>query len=467
MEESAILKQKNRDKRMKLTFLGATETVTGSKYLLESEHQKILVDCGLFQGYKELRLRNWAPLPIDPKLIDAVVITHAHIDHTGYLPLLVKNGFSGPIYATEATYDLCSILLPDSGHIQEEDTKRANKYGYTKHKPALPLYTKADAEIALKQFKIIQYGKPYPYIKDGSITWQRAGHILGSSFIQFDVNGVKTLFTGDMGRLQDPVMKPPATIQALDYLIIESTYGNRLHNKSHPKEKIADIINKTAKRGGTVLIPSFAVGRAQSLLYYLFQLKNEKCIPNLPVFLDSPMAINATDILCKHANEHQLTPEQCHLACNVAKCTNTPDESKAIDQQLMPKIIISASGMATGGRILHHLKFFAPDYRNTILFTGYQAGGTRGARILKGEKEIKLFGQMVPINAQVESLTNTSAHADYEEMLTWLKRFKKPPRKVFITHGESDAANSLKKHIEKELGWKCIVPRYLDKVELL
>lgn len=452
---------------MKITFLGATGTVTGSKYLLTVDHQRILVDCGLFQGYKELRLRNWSSLPVDPKTLDAVVITHAHIDHTGYLPLLVKKGFSGPIYATEATYDLCSLLLPDSGHIQEEDAKRANKYGYSKHSPALPLYTKADAEFALKQFKCVKYGEPFPFMQEGHMTWHRAGHILGSSFIEFDVHGVKTLFTGDMGRLQDPVMKPPATIESLDYLIIESTYGNRVHDKSHPKDKIAQIINETAKRGGTVLIPSFAVGRAQSLLFYLSELKRENRIPNLPIFLDSPMAINATNILCKHANEHQLTPKQCHQACDVATYTNTPDESKAIDQQPMPKIIISASGMATGGRILHHLKVFAPDHRSTILFTGYQAGGTRGARILKGEKEIKLLGQTISVNARVESLTNTSAHADYEEMLIWLNRFKKAPRKVFITHGETDAANSFKTHIEAELGWECSVPNYQDEAELL
>lgn len=452
---------------MQISFLGATKTVTGSKYLLSIDQQRVLVDCGLYQGYKELRLRNWAPLPIDPKSIDVVLITHAHIDHTGYLPLLVKNGFSGPIYATQATFDLCSILLPDSGHIQEEDAKRANKYGYSKHHPALPLYTKSEAEHALKQFKIIDYGKPYAIINNGHVSWYRAGHILGSSFIQVEVNGVKTLFTGDMGRLNDPVMKPPATIEALDYLIIESTYGNRLHDQSHPKEKIADIINATVKRGGTVLIPAFAVGRAQSLLYYLYQLQSEGRIPKLPIFLDSPMAINATELLCKHANEHQLSPQQCHQACNVATYTNTPEESKAIDANPMPKIIISASGMATGGRILHHLKMFAPDHRSTILFTGYQAGGTRGAHLIHGKREITLFGDTVPVNAQVDYLTNTSAHADYREMLLWLKRFTRPPRSVFITHGETNAANSLKAHIENELGWECIVPDYLDKVNLV
>lgn len=448
---------------MKLTFLGATGTVTGSKYLIEAENKKILVDCGLFQGHKKLRLRNWAPLPIDPSSIDAVVVTHAHIDHTGYLPLLVKQGFSGPIYATTATFDLCSILLPDSGHIHEEDARRANQYGYSKHHPALPLYTQEDAQIALKQFKTVDFGKPYTIFDEIHITWQRAGHILGASFIHFNVAGTTLLFSGDIGRMKDPIMKPPATIQATDYLVIESTYGDRLHDSSDPRDIIAQVVNETAKRGGTVLIPAFAVGRAQNILYYLNQLKEQNRIPHLPIFLDSPMAINATEILCKHANEHQLTPEQCSASCNVATFTNTTEESKAIDQQPMPKVIISASGMMTGGRILHHLKVFAPDPRNTILITGFQASGTRGARLLAGERELKMFGQLIPVKARVEYMTNTSAHADYEEILTWLKRFNQAPKKTFITHGEPKSAISLKEKIESQLGWHCIIPDYLDK----
>ncbi|WP_133130765.1 MBL fold metallo-hydrolase [Legionella yabuuchiae] len=451
---------------MKLTFMGATGTVTGSKYLLEINNKKILVDCGLFQGYKELRLRNWAPLPVSPQSIDALLLTHAHIDHSGYIPLLVKNGFKGPIYATEATYDLCSILLPDSGYIHEEDARRANKYGYTKHTPALPLYTKKDAEMALKQFEVIEYETRYSLVPDGNVSWKPAGHILGSSFIHFYVKGVKTLFTGDMGRTHDPVMQPPAIIEALDYLIIESTYGNRLHEKENPKDIIANIVNKTAKRGGTILIPAFAVGRTQNILYYLSQLKKENRIPDLPIFLDSPMAINVTDLLYKHPNEHHLSQEECYETCNIATYTNTVEESKSIDKQVMPKIIISASGMATGGRILHHLKVFAPDHRNTILLTGFQAAGTRGDRLLKGERKIKLLGQMISINAEVENLTNISAHADYEEMLVWLKQLKRPPKKVFLTHGEPDAIKSFAKFIKTELNWNCMVPNYLDKVEL-
>ena len=448
---------------MQLTFLGATGTVTGSKYLLNVDNQKILIDCGLFQGYKKLRLRNWEPLPIDPASLDAVVITHAHIDHTGYLPLLVKNGFSGPIYATEATYDLCSILLPDSGHIQEEDARRANRYSYSKHHPALPLYTKLDAQNALKNFKVVNFNEAQSILSNGTVTWFPAGHILGSAFIQFHVDGKKLLFTGDIGRLQDPVMKPPATIQMTDYLVIESTYGNRLHDVEDPKERIRQIVVDTAKRGGTILIPAFAVGRAQSLLYYIYRLQAEASIPSLPVFLDSPMAVNATKMLCKHAREHQLSHDECTHVCNVATYVNTPDESKSIDEKPMPKIIISASGMATGGRILHHLKAFVSDSRNTILFTGFQAAGTRGEKLVAGASVVKIHGHEFPVHARIENLTNTSAHADYEEIVKWLKQYKQPPKKVFITHGEPEAAIGLKTQIESELDWECCIPNYLDE----
>lgn len=450
---------------MQLSFLGATGTVTGSKYLLTLGSKKVLVDCGLFQGYKELRLRNWNKLPINPTEIDAVVLTHAHIDHTGYLPLLAKNGFKGPIYSTAATKALCSILLPDSGHLQEEEAKYANKYGYSKHKPALPLYTKKDAENVLAQFTVMGFDTSYSLF-DGNLRFSRAGHILGSAFVQITYQDKSILFTGDMGRPQDDVMRAPAKIEATDYLVIESTYGNRQHSTESPQALLAKIINQTAKRGGTVIIPAFAVGRAQSLLYYISQLKEASEIPNLPVFLDSPMAVNATNILCKHKDEHRLTEDQCIKLCNVATYVNTPEQSKEIDNYHVPIIIISASGMATGGRVLHHLKAFAPDERNTILFTGFQAGGTRGARMLNGEREIKIFGQMISIRAQVESLSNTSAHADANEILEWLMNFKKPPQKVFITHGEPEASAALKTKIEEKLGWSCVLPDYLQTEKL-
>lgn len=451
---------------MKLTFLGAAGTVTGSKYLLSGHGKKILVDCGLYQGLKELRLRNWHSLPIDPAEIDMVVLTHAHIDHSGYLPLLVKNGFTGPIYSTEATYELCKILLPDSGHIHEEDAKRANKYGYSKHHPALPLYTKLDAIKALKQFKVVQYEHPLKVNSDIDIIWHRAGHILGSAFIEFHFDNLKMMFTGDMGRPNDDVMLPPVKIRDLDYLIIESTYGDRLHDKEKPQKQLADIINATVKIGGSVLMPAFAVGRAQTLLYYLSMLKAGNQIPDIPIYLDSPMAINVTQLLCRFSDEHKLTSQMCERACNVAKYTLTVDDSKMIDHVHKPKIVISASGMATGGRVLHHLRVMAPDKRNTILLTGYQAEETRGDRILKGERQVKMLGEMVDINARVAELTNISVHPDYEEILAWLKNFDRPPKKIFITHGEKDASASLKIKIENELGWECVLPSYLEEVIL-
>ncbi|MCC5015146.1 MULTISPECIES: MBL fold metallo-hydrolase RNA specificity domain-containing protein [unclassified Legionella] len=449
---------------MQLTFLGATGTVTGSKYLLEVENKKILVDCGLFQGLKDLRLRNWNPLPFQPSSLDAVVITHAHIDHSGYLPLLVKNGFTGPIYATKATKELCAILLPDSGYLQEEDAKRANKYGYSKHHPALPLYTQEDALESLKQFEVVDYNKLYPLLNDCGFSWHRAGHILGSSFIQVENQGIKVLFSGDMGRLHDPIMKPAEIIRDANYLILESTYGDRLHDKTNPEDDIAAIVNKTIKRGGSILIPAFAVGRAQNILYYLYQLKKKKQIPDLPIFLDSPMAIDATEILLNNRDEHQFTREECLNVCRIATYVRTVDESIALNHHPMPKIIISASGMMTGGRVLHHLKAIAPDHRNTILMTGFQAAGTRGEKLLHHAQTIKVHGQMIPINAQIAVLNNASAHADYKEILTWLRHFKSPPKKVFLTHGEPQASVALKQHITDELGWHCDIPNYLDKV---
>ncbi|HHI9467482.1 TPA: MBL fold metallo-hydrolase RNA specificity domain-containing protein [Legionella anisa] len=451
---------------MKLTFLGATETVTGSKYLVQADHNKILVDCGLFQGYKELRLRNWAPLPINPSSINAVLLTHAHIDHTGYLPLLVKNGFSGPIYCTPGTKDLCAILLPDSGHLQEEEAKNANKYGYSKHHPALPLYTIQDAETALKQFRTKLYDTLFDPFKDMEVQFIRAGHIIGSSFVRMKNHNTSLLFTGDMGRPHDCVMQAPSLIEDIDYLVIESTYGNRLHDKTPPTELLKNIINKTVRRGGSIIIPAFAVARAQSILHYIALLKQEQSIPDIPVYLDSPMAINATHILCHHQEDHRLSEQQCKNLCDTATYIRTPEESKQLDSNQFPKIIISASGMATGGRILFHLKAYAPHHKNTILFAGYQAGGTRGARMIQGEMEIKIHGQMVPVKAQVESLSNLSAHADYEELLHWLSHFRKPPKKVFITHGEPQAATSLQAKIEQQFGWTCVVPHYQQTEEL-
>ncbi len=452
---------------MQLQFLGATGTVTGSKYLLTFKNKHILVDCGLFQGYKELRLRNWARLPFAPAEIDAVVLTHAHIDHSGYIPLLVKQGFKGSIYATKATCDLCSILLLDSGYLQEEDARLANRHGYSKHHPALPLYTVADVKESLKQFKAVDFSKRYTIVPEVEITWRRAGHILGASFVQVESAGKRLLFSGDIGRFNDPVMKAPEILLQTDYLVLESTYGNHLHDKTDPKDSIAAVVMETIQRGGIVLIPAFAVGRAQSILYYLAQLKEEKRIPDIPIYLDSPMAVDVTQLLRQYATtETHLSQDQCAIACKVASYVNSVEESKALDEPGPSKIIVSASGMMTGGRILHHLKALAPDARNTILMTGYQAGGTRGASLLEGQRQLKIHGETFTIKAQVKCLNSASAHADYADILQWLKHFERAPSKMFLVHGEPQAAAFLKAKIEKELGWHCEIPTYLQKVNL-
>lgn len=454
---------------MKLTFLGAVGTVTGSRYLLEDDNRRILIDAGLFQGRKELRERNWEPPTFDPADIDAILLTHAHIDHSGYIPRLVKEGFRGPIYCTAATQDLCGILLPDSGHLQEEDAASANRHGYSRHQPALPLYTQEDAEEALQYLRPVEFGKRYE-IEDSLLgfTMYRAGHILGAAFIRVDDGMTSVLFSGDIGRLHNPVMKPPAKIQAADYLLVESTYGDRLHNTDDPTEDIFRIVRETAARGGTVVVPAFAVGRTQSILYHLYLLKKQGRIPDIPVFVDSPMAIKATSLLSRHPADHRLPPDICHAIDNMTHYAQTTEESKAINSYNngMPKVIISASGMATGGRVLHHLKQYIGDERNTILLAGFQADGTRGDRLARGEKEISIHGQMWPVRARIEKLDNMSAHADYNEILTWMENFNAPPRRVFITHGEPAAAAAMRGHIEERFEWDAHVPAQGEMVEL-
>lgn len=446
---------------MRLTFLGATNTVTGSKFLLTFENKNILVDCGLFQGLKNLRLRNWTKFPIDPRLIDAVILTHAHIDHSGYLPVLVNNGFTGKIYCSHATKDLCAILLSDSGYLQEEEARIANKYGYSKHKPALPLYTREDAEATLKQFQSIDFRKNIKLAEETFATLIPAGHILGASFVQIKHYEKILLFSGDLGRPNDPIMYAPSIMQAADYLVLESTYGDRLHEKENPLDELAEIINNTANRNGVILIPSFAVGRAQHILYLLYQLKVTQRIPNIPIYVDSPMAKNATDIFLKYSDLHRLSEGLSKKVCEVATYINTREESQALDQEQSPKIIISASGMLEGGRVLHHIRAFVSAERNTVVFAGYQAAGTRGADIINGKREVRVFGEQVPVNAEIKVLSNMSAHADYDEILKWLSSFNHYPRKVFIIHGEPEAAESLKEKIEERYGWNCVIPEYL------
>lgn len=452
---------------MQIQFLGATGTVTGSKYLVTSKVGKVLIDCGLFQGYKQLRLRNWEPLPVPPSQLDAVVLTHAHLDHSGYLPLLVKQGFRGKIWCSEATFDLCKILLPDSGHLQEEDAANANRYGYSKHKPALPLYTEDDAVHALKFFAPLPFGAPVAVAPELQATLAPAGHILGAAIVSLTCDGTTVTFSGDLGRLNDLIMVPPSPVERTDYLVVESTYGNRRHDPTDPLLTLGKTIRETANRGGVVVIPAFAVGRAQELMYYIHLLKESGAIPKqLPVYLNSPMAKDATSIYHRHRDNHRLTPAQCDAMCHAAKIVNSVEESKALNQQRMPMVIIAASGMATGGRVLHHLKAFGPDPRNTILFAGYQAGGTRGAAMLAGAESVKIHGQYVPIRARVEQINNLSAHADADEILTWLSHFSVAPKTVFVTHGDPDAADALRQRIEAAYGWQCKVPEYRESFEL-
>lgn len=451
---------------MQLQFLGATGTVTGSKYLLRHEGVTLLVDCGLFQGYKQLRLRNWAPMPVPAAGIDAIVLTHAHIDHSGYVPLLARQGFKGKVYCSEATYALCRILLPDSGHLQEEEAEYANRRGYSKHKPALPLYTREDAERCLKQFAPRPYAAPWSPAPGLQARMDPSGHMLGSAFVKIDDGRRSILFSGDIGRPNDLVLAAPARVPGADYAVVESTYGDRQHESSDPLLKLGEVINRTAARGGVVVIPAFAVGRAQNLLYCIHLLKERGVIHHLPVYLDSPMAIDATRIYHAHRSEHRLSPEQCEAMCHAATIVNKPEDSRALSARRGPMVIISASGMATGGRVVHHLKAFAPDRRNTILFAGYQAGGTRGAAILQGATSVRIHGEDVPIRAEVATLDSLSAHADAGEILQWLRGFGTPPRQTFITHGEPTAADAMRSRIEHEMGWPCRVPDYLETVEL-
>ncbi len=451
---------------MEIKFLGAAGTVTGSKYLLTARGKRLLVDCGLFQGYKQLRLRNWAPLPLDPRTLDAVILTHAHIDHSGYLPLLVKNGFAGPVYCSEATRELCEILLPDSGRLQEEDAAYANRQGFSKHRPALPLYTETDAARAVRQLVPVAFEREVALGGALRFRLSLAGHILGASMVGIYHDGTSMLFSGDLGRPNDPLMPAPATIERADYLVVESTYGDRRHDRRDPRRLLADVFNRAFKRGGAVIVPAFAVGRAQILLYYIHLLKSTKAIPDVPVFLNSPMAVEVTRIFRRHPAEHRLTPAECDAACAVAQYVNRVEDSKALNARKGPMIIVSASGMATGGRVLHHLKAFAPDPRNTVLFAGFQAGGTRGAAMLAGAEAVKIHGEYVPVRAEVANISNLSAHADYTEILAWLKGFTAPPRATFVTHGEPGVADALRRQIEERLGWAVRVPEHQEQIEL-
>lgn len=451
---------------MRLTFLGGTGTVTGSKYLLEHKGQRLLVDAGLYQGLKQLRLRNWDSFPVAPSEIDAIVLTHAHLDHSGFIPRLVQLGFRGRVYCTSATRDLCALILPDSGRLLEEEADFANRHGFSKHHPALPLYTEQDAQAALRHFTSREFDEGFEPVPGVRVQLRRAGHLLGAASVRVEWEGRSILFSGDLGRAHDLLMMPPALPEAADTVVIESTYGDRAHADTDPLTELAAVINRTAARGGLVVIPSFAIGRAQALMYCLHLLRQQHRIPDLPAFLNSPMAADATHIYRKHRAEHRLTPEQCEAMCSAARIVNSVEESKRLNDMRFPAVIISASGMASGGRVLHHLKAFAPDDRNSILFAGFQAAGTRGAAMVGGARTVKIHGQQVPIRADVAQLDSLSAHADRDELLAWIGALPSAPQQVFVTHGEPVAADALRQAIEERHHWRCSVPEYRDTVEL-
>jgi metallo-beta-lactamase family protein len=450
---------------MRIDFLGGTGTVTGSKDLLTHNGKRLLVDCGLFQGLKQLRLRNWDALPFDASAIDAVLLTHAHMDHSGFVPRLVKLGFKGRVYCTAATRELCELLLPDSGRLQEEETDFANRHGFSKHKPALPLYTEQDARAALKRFECVSFEEECSPWTGWSWQLRRAGHILGAASLRVAWNEGSILFSGDLGRSDDLVMRPPQEAAPADYVVVESTYGNRLHLEADTLAELAGVINRTAARGGVLVVPAFAVGRAQTLLHCIQMLKREGRIPDMPVYLNSPMAADATRLYKAHLDEHRMSAEQCADMSGRTIIVNTIEESKRLNRLSYPSIIVSASGMATGGRVLHHLKAYASDARNTILFAGFQAAGTRGATLLAGADSVKIHGTYVPVRAEVANLETLSAHADREQLLAWLAP-QKSPRRVFVTHGEPVAADALRLAIEERYGWPCTVPDYRESREL-
>lgn len=453
--------------RPMLRFLGAAGTVTGSRHLLEIGDRRILLDCGLFQGVKTLRLRNWAPFQVPPADIDAVVLSHAHLDHSGYLPRLVRDGFRGPVHCSHATLDLCRLLLLDSAHLQEADADYLNRHNLSSHKPALPLYTVADAQRAIATLHPCAFDSTIELPGGCRARLHRAGHILGAAIVELEYPGGRLVFSGDLGRYGDPLMLEPRSIAQADYLVIESTYGNRVHGKESALEALQTIIMRTVRRGGTVVIPSFAVGRAQSLLFHLWQLKQAGRIPgDLPIFLDSPMASGAVDVYLRHLADQRLTRAEARSAFGVATCVTEVEQSKALDASPMPKIIVSASGMATGGRVIHHLKRYLPDPRNAVLFAGFQAMGTRGAAMLDGAPSVKIHGNYIPVRAEVDNLSMLSAHADADEILRWLGGFERPPRETFIVHGEPDAADALRLRIKDELGWRCRAMEQNDSVAL-
>lgn len=460
---------------VRLRFLGGARSVTGSKYLLELDQKKILVDCGLFQGKKELRLRNWTPLPVDAATIDCVLITHAHIDHIGYLPRLVRDGFRGRILCTHATEDLMKIMLLDAAKLQEEEALFAFKKGYSKHNKPEPLFTIDDANRVFTLVESTRFEKEVKVLPSLTANFVNSGHILGSAILELTLTAgqqqKKIVFSGDLGRYDDPVMNAPHEVKEADIVLVESTYGNRVNSTENVEEDFARIVNEVAAREGSIVIPAFAVGRTQTLIYYLHKLMEEKSIPTLPVFIDSPMAISVTDLYERHSGMHKIKVEKrgndlisIFDSPHIHFC-NTKESSKALNDRKKPCIIISASGMATGGRVLHHLFHRLRRENDTVLLAGYQAEGSRGRQIQDREPFVKIFGEEVPVRCHVETIHGLSAHADQTDLLRWLKNFSKNPKRTFITHGEIESASVLAQKLE-EKGWNVTVPDYLEVVEL-
>jgi len=464
-----------------ISFFGGVGTVTGSKYLIENKGRKILVDCGLFQGLRELRERNWQPLPFEPSELDAVIITHAHIDHTGFLPRIVKLGFNGPVFTSRGTNDLLKILLPDSARLQEEEADYRNRKGLTAHAPALPLYEEEDAEAALALVRPVPNNGEAVEICEGiTASFNVAGHILGASLVLVNIANaaddgapIRFLFSGDLGHYDQPILKDPAPPPDCDYLMVESTYGDRLHDEEPSEEQLARVINDAVRRNGPVLIPAFSVGRTQEILYLIRELEEDGKIPVLPVAVDSPMAKQATQVYNRWREEHDeeyvsiLARQKHPLRTGSMTLAGSRDESKALNSLKGPRIIISASGMISGGRVLHHAMRILPDPDATLVFVGYQAAGTRGRRILDGEKEVKIMRSWVPVNCRIEQIGGFSAHADWKAVLRWLRGLRTTPRTVFTTHGEPEAAKAMAGHIEEEFGWNVKVPEYGETFDLV
>jgi metallo-beta-lactamase family protein len=455
-----------------LTFLGAAQTVTGSKYLVETDSHRVLVDCGLFQGLRELRRRNWDDLPVDPRSITAVVLTHAHLDHTGLLPRLVAHGFQGRIFCTPGTADLTRLVLPDAGRLQEEDARQANKHRYTRYDVAEPLFTEADAFRAITMLQPVGFDRPMTVAPGIEISYRNAGHLLGSAYVRmtFPGGGSSILFGGDIGRYGRPVLPDPTPVEtAADILLLESTYGDRDHEPDDDGERLAAIIRETVKLGGKVVIPAFAIGRVEEVLYWLQRLERQRRIPVVPVFVDSPMAVDALKFY--RARTMELDPDTrpkdrdvLAFATQRFQTVNSTQQSKDLTASRASAIVISASGMATGGRVLHHMKAALRDPKHTILFVGYQAEGTRGRALVEGATTVKMHGELVPVNARIEKVDSMSAHADRSELVRWLKTFPAPPTTTYLVHGEPGPMATFKEKIAAELGWHVEVPGYKQSV---